>query len=96
MSTSFSINTKRFTMGKIKITWINENPGASADERGFWSSVEGRFYIAPLYRGTVNPAVYYVVDEKTKKSKKFDLIRDCKEWATTIVIAEWQQRVNHG
>ena len=39
----------------VKLKWINQNPHAQADERGYWRSIEGRFSISPNYRHCVNP-----------------------------------------
>lgn len=46
----------------IKLKWINENPSAAPDERGYWRSIEGRFVISPNYRHTIYPDSYTVID----------------------------------
>lgn len=69
----------------MKIKWINENPGASRDEQGYWRSEDGRFYTAPKYRSTVNPSHFEVVDTKTKERVTYDRVRDCKGWAQNRV-----------
>jgi len=72
----------------IKIKWINEAPGAPADERGYWRSLEGRFSISPNYRHTIYPDSYTVIDLLKKGEISHDTVRDCKAWADNKVARE--------
>jgi len=80
-----------------KIRWVNESPGASRDEAGYWRSLEGRFGISPNYRHTVNPDSYTVVDNMIRESRSgmmakaklnADTVRACKEWAQSRIDDE--------
>lgn len=72
----------------IKLKWINENPGAAADERGYWRSLEGRFSISPRYRHTIYPDSYTVHDRLRDYKTSNDTVRECKAWATDRVTRE--------
>ena len=71
-----------------KLTWINENPGCQADERGYWVTLEGRFRIHPNYRHTIYPDDYTVRDTVKHIEETNYSIRDCKEWALRICLNE--------
>jgi hypothetical protein len=76
-----------------KIQWINQNPGASRDEQGYWTSFEGRFDISPKYNHSVNPSSFEIIDMMGERayldnrsvwkplSHTFDTISECKLWA---------------
>lgn len=70
-----------------KIKWVNDNPGGQPDERGYWTSLEGRFSISPRYRHTIYPDAYHVSDRLVipGKDATFDTVRECKAWAQSIV-----------
>jgi hypothetical protein len=77
----------------LKLKWINLAPGAVADERGYWRSVEGRFEISPNYRSTVYPDTYSVRDrlrgvQGGHGRLTFDTVRECKTWATNRILDE--------
>jgi hypothetical protein len=72
----------------MKLIWINENPGASADERGYWRSVEGRFNIVPRYRSCVYPDTFEVRDNMEKITSTHNTVRDAKFWAFDRVRRE--------
>ena len=75
----------------MKITWINLAPGAPADERGYWRSLEGRFEISPRYRNTVYPDSYKVTDRMAGNQPRevcCDTVRDCKDWARIRITNE--------
>jgi len=76
---------------KLKIHWISTSTKGDPDSYGYWESMEGRFDIAPCFRHTVNPDHYLVVDTLTKKSARFDTVRECKSWA----LAQLQWRADH-
>lgn len=64
-----------------RIIWVNTNPNAQPDERGYWNSLEGRFEISPNYRHTIYPDSYTVIDRLDKAECSHDRVRDCKAWA---------------
>jgi hypothetical protein len=64
-----------------RVRWINDNPGASRDEAGYWTSAESRFSISPNYRHTVYPDSYTVRDKADGSKLTHDTVRGCKQWA---------------
>jgi hypothetical protein len=78
-------------MTKIKINWLNESPGATADERGYWRSTEGRFHISPNYRHTIHPDSYSLLDMlKNREGRRptYDTVREAKAAALNTVTDE--------
>lgn len=78
----------------MKIKWINQNPGAQADECGYWQSDDGRFDIAPNYRHTVYPDSYELYDNLTKRKMSWDRVRECKQHALRIIEREAYAKSN--
>jgi hypothetical protein len=73
--------------GKM-IKWINMNPNAQPDERGYWESYEGRFEISPQYRHTIYPDSYTIRDSMKHSERNFDTVRACKQWAEHVIEDE--------
>jgi len=81
---------------KIKINWLNENPGATPDERGYWMSTERRFSISPRYRHTVYPDSYMLDDRNSIDNKQtYNTVREAKQAALDIVTRELANELGH-
>ena len=85
-----------------KINWHRTDDSRNdPDNRGFWTSAEGRFDISPNYRSTVNADSFTVNDRMAKQElygqtlynhRTADTVKECKEWAQQIVDREWKKR----
>jgi len=78
---------------KIKIHWLFTGEPGDATEGGYWESMEGRFTISPNFRSTVYPDSYSVRDNLKDQDYRYqDTVRECKEWATSLIEREQQGR----
>jgi hypothetical protein len=73
----------------IRINWVRTNPGDTPTKGSYWRSVEGRFWITPIFRSTTWLDGYMLTDNANHKmTMRLGGILECKQTALRRVEKE--------